>query len=193
MKVTVVGAGKSGLAAAILAKKQGEDVIVTDAKSVDELGPVAQLLDSHDIPLVSRDSGIGTRGSLLGARDSLLGARDSGLVIVSPGVPPTNPLRKEFSERGIPIIGEMEYASRFLKNRMVAITGTNGKTTTTALTAHVLNGGGIKAVTAGNIGTPLSSLVGEVDDDTVIVIEASSYQLDTIVDFRPYVSMILNI
>jgi UDP-N-acetylmuramoylalanine--D-glutamate ligase len=117
----------------------------------------------------------------------------SDLIILSPGVPPSNPLRQEAERLGIEVIGELEYASRFLNNPIVAITGTNGKTTTTALTAHVLQGCGKKAVTAGNIGTPLSSLVGSVSDDTIIVTECSSYQLDTTATFRPHVSMILNI
>ena len=114
-------------------------------------------------------------------------------MIVSPGVPPTNPLRVEAEKRNIPVIGEVEYASRYLSNPIIAITGTNGKTTTTAMTAHILNAAGRKAVTAGNIGVPLAGLVGGLDNDTVIVLEASSYQLDTIDTFRPQVSAILNI
>ena len=179
MRITVVGAARSGLAAAHLAKRQGESVFVTEAKPLDQITEAADRMTAADIPF---EAG--------GHTDAALKA---DLCIVSPGVPPSHPLRQQMQRDGIPVIGELEYASRFLTNRMVAITGTNGKTTTTALTTHVLNGGGLKAVSAGNIGAPLSDLVGSVDNDTVIVVEASSYQLDTTVTFRPTVSVILNI
>jgi len=179
MKITVIGAARSGLAAARLAASQGESVFVTDAKAPEHLSGAITTLDELGIPY---EAG--------GHTDKAL---KCDLAIVSPGVPPSNPLRMQLEAQGTPVIGEMEYASRFLSNRIVAITGTNGKTTTTALTAHVLNGGGVPAIVAGNIGTPLSSVIGDVRPETVIVVEASSYQLDTTVTFRPYVSMILNI
>jgi UDP-N-acetylmuramoylalanine--D-glutamate ligase len=179
MRVTVIGAAKSGIAAAELAQRQGHSVFVSDAKPEEaSASAIAHL----------RERGIDHEFS--GHTDAAL---RSDLIILSPGVPPSNPLRQEAERLGIEVIGELEYASRFLNNPIVAITGTNGKTTTTALTAHVLQGCGKKAVTAGNIGTPLSSLVGSVSDDTIIVTECSSYQLDTTTTFRPYVSMILNI
>jgi len=179
MKITVVGAARSGLAAARLAARQGEHVFVSEAKSLEQLGTASTILNEAGIPF---EHG--------GHTDAALNA---DLCIVSPGVPPSNPLRQEFARRGVPVIGELEYASRFLTNRLVAITGTNGKTTTTALTTHVLQGGGLSAVSAGNIGTPLSDLVGAVDPSTIIVVETSSYQLDTTETFRPTVSVILNI
>ena len=179
MKLTIIGAARSGLAAARLAASQGESVFVTDAKSAEQLTTAIATLDELDIPYEAD-----------GHTDRAL---KCDLAIVSPGVPPTNPLRQQLSAIGIPVIGEMEYASRFLTNRIVAITGTNGKTTTTALTAHVLNAGGVPAVVAGNIGVPLSSVVGDLRTEDVVVVEASSYQLDTIRDFHPYVSAILNI
>jgi UDP-N-acetylmuramoylalanine--D-glutamate ligase len=179
MRVTVIGAAKSGIAAAELAQRQGHSVFVSDAKPEEaSASAIAHL----------RERGIDHEFS--GHTDAAL---RSDLIILSPGVPPSNPLRQEAERLGIEVIGELEFASRFLNNPIVAITGTNGKTTTTALTAHVLQGCGKKAVTAGNIGTPLSSLVGSVSDDTIIVTECSSYQLDTTTTFRPYVSMILNI
>lgn len=179
MKITVVGAARSGLAAAYLAQRDGDHVFVTDAKPAEQSSTIITELNDRGI---AHEFG--------GHTDAALNCE---MLIVSPGVPPTNPLRIEAEKRGIPVIGELEFASRHLKNPMVAITGTNGKTTTTALTTYVLNQGGVQAVAAGNIGTPLSSLVGTVADDTVIVVECSSYQLDTITSFRPRVSAIMNI
>jgi len=179
MRVTIIGAAKSGIAAAELAQRQGHNVFVSDAKPEESIASAVAHL--HDLG-INYETGAHTDAAL-----------KADLIVLSPGVPPTNPLRIEAERLGIEVIGELEYASRFLNNPIVAITGTNGKTTTTALTAHVLQGCGKKAVTAGNIGTPLSSLVGNVSDDTIIVAECSSYQLDTTVNFHPRVSMILNI
>jgi UDP-N-acetylmuramoylalanine--D-glutamate ligase len=179
MRVTILGAGRSGLAAALLAQRNGEHVFVTDASPMEKLAASASTLDQHHIP-----------AEYGGHTDRALQA---DLLITSPGVPASSPLRQAALAAGIPVIGELEYASRYVENRMVAITGTNGKTTTTALTTHVLVGGGLKAVSCGNIGTPLSSLVGSLEPSTVVVIEASSFQLDTTVDFHPNVSVILNI
>jgi len=179
MRITVIGAAKSGLAAAELAHRQGHEVFVTEAKAADQASDAVQLLATHGI--ASEFGGHSTR------------ALEADLIIVSPGVPPSHMLRKEAAANGLEVIGELEYASRFLTNPIVAITGTNGKTTTTALTAKVLTDGGKPAIAAGNIGTPLSSLVGTIDPSTIIVAECSSYQLDTTTSFRPHVSMILNI
>lgn len=179
MRITVIGAAKSGLAAAELAHRQGHDVFVTEAKSADQAVDAASHLAAHGI---ASEFGGHTQRAL-----------EADLVIVSPGVPPSHSLRMQASQNGVEVIGELEYASRFLTNPIVAITGTNGKTTTTALTAKVLSDGGKPAVAAGNIGTPLSSLVDVIDSSTIIVAECSSYQLDTTTTFRPHVSMILNI
>jgi UDP-N-acetylmuramoylalanine--D-glutamate ligase len=179
MRITIIGAAKSGIAAAELAQRQGHNVFVSDAKPEESIASAVAHLHYLGI---NYETGAHTDAAL-----------KADLIVLSPGVPPSNPLRQEAERLGIEVIGELEYASRFLNNPIVAITGTNGKTTTTALTAHVLQGCGKKAVTAGNIGTPLSSLVGSVSDDTIIVTECSSYQLDTTTTFRPYVSMILNI
>lgn len=179
MNITVVGAARSGIAAALLAESEGHRVFVTDSQPIDKMTQALMTLSS---------AGIQTEFGAHSPR-----ALDADLVIVSPGVPPTNKVRKGAVEGGIEVIGELEYAWRLLQNPIVAITGTNGKTTTTALTAHVLNAAGRKAVVAGNIGVPLSSLVGVVDKSTIIVVEASSYQLDTTVDFRPNVAVVLNV
>lgn len=179
MKITVVGAARSGLAAAYLAQRDGDSVFVTDAKAAESASAIITELNDHGI---AHEFG--------GHADAALQCE---MMIVSPGVPPTNPLRVEAVKRGIPVIGELEFASRHLRNPIVAVTGTNGKTTVTALTAYVLNQGGVQAVAAGNIGTPLSALVGTISEQTVIVAECSSYQLDTITSFRPRVSVITNI
>lgn len=179
MRITIIGAGKSGLAAADLAAREGHTVFVSDAKSIEMAGESRAYLEERSI------------ASEFGGHTDA--ATKADLIIVSPGVPPTNPVRIEAARLGIEVIGELEYASRFLTNPIVAITGTNGKTTTTALTTHVLNEGGRPAVAAGNIGTPLSSLVGNIAAATIIVAECSSYQLDTTTSFRPHVSMLLNI
>ncbi|MDZ4745324.1 MAG: UDP-N-acetylmuramoyl-L-alanine--D-glutamate ligase [bacterium] len=179
MKITVVGAARSGVAAALLAEREGHNVFVTDSKQIDSMGAALMTLSSEGIR------------SEFGAHSPR--AFDADLIVVSPGVPPSNAVRQGALERGIEVIGELEFAWRHCKNPIVAITGTNGKTTTTALTAHVLNSAGRKAVVAGNIGTPLSSVVADVDNDAIIVVEVSSYQLDTTVDFRPNVSVLLNV
>nr|MCU0330646.1 UDP-N-acetylmuramoyl-L-alanine--D-glutamate ligase [Candidatus Kapabacteria bacterium] len=179
MKITIVGAAKSGRAAAMLARRLGHDVLVTEAKPIEALGNVAAELTNHGIAL---EAG--------GHTDR---AFDADLVIVSPGVPPQNDVRQGAMQRSIELIGELEFAWRHLKNPIIAITGTNGKTTTTALTAHILQQAGRAAVAAGNIGTPLSDLVGTISDDTIIVAETSSYQLDTTTSFQPHVAVLLNI
>lgn len=179
MNVTILGAGKSGLAAADLAQQNGETVFVSDAMPHEKSADAISFLGGRQIA-----------SEFGGHTDKAVKA---DLVIVSPGVPPNNPVRLEALRLGIEVIGELEYASRFITNQIVAITGTNGKTTTTALTAHILNQAGKTAVVAGNIGTPLSSLVKSLHPSTIVVAECSSYQLDTTTTFRPYISMLLNI
>ncbi|MBU3679694.1 MAG: UDP-N-acetylmuramoyl-L-alanine--D-glutamate ligase [Candidatus Kapabacteria bacterium] len=179
MRISVIGAALSGVAAAELANRQGHSVLISESRPESAIADTAIRL---------RQSGIDVETG--GHSDAVY---ESDLIIVSPGVPPTNIVRMEAARRGIELIGELEYASRCLANPIIAITGTNGKTTTTALTAYILEQSGRPAVAAGNIGTPLSSLVGTIPSDTIIVAECSSYQLDTIVTFRPKVSMILNI
>lgn len=179
MKITVLGAARSGRAAALLAQRDGHTVFVSEAQPEQAVSASLAELRAADI---AYEAG--------GHTDAALGA---DLCIVSPGIPPHHPVRRALERQGTPVIGELEFASRYLSNRIIAITGTNGKTTTTALTTHILNEGGLSAVSAGNIGTPLSSLVGSIDPATIVVVEASSYQLDTTTTFRPYISVLLNI
>lgn len=182
MTTTIVGAGKSGLAAALLAYEDGNRVFLTETKSEEQCSEAAQKLTQQSI-----------EAEFGGHSDRALQA---DLLIVSPGIPPHAPLLVEATRRGIPIIGEVEFAWRHIntkRNPVVAITGTNGKTTTTALTAHVLNTCGRKAVACGNIGLPFASVVKTLAEGEIAVVETSSYQLDRTVDFRPDVAMILNI
>lgn len=180
MKITVIGAGKSGIAATLLAKRKGNDVFLTEKKPADEFQEAIGILQKENI-----DFEFGSHTS-----DSI---NNTDLIVTSPGVPSGNEIITLAEKKGIRIISELEFAYNFLDNPIIAITGTNGKTTTTTLTTFILNHSGKKAVSAGNIGTPLSSLVDNVDKNTVIVVEASSFQLDRIENFKPHVAMILNI
>lgn len=180
MNYTVIGAGKSGLAAAILAQENGDKVFLTESKPVSSYLETAEQLDRHAI---DHEFGGHSTRALSNAQG----------IIVSPGVPPYAPIIKEAEERGIEIISELEFAWRQITNPVISITGTNGKTTTTALTTFILQQAGKSAIAAGNIGTPLSSLVKTLESDAIVVLESSSYQLDRTIDFRPNVGVILNI
>jgi UDP-N-acetylmuramoylalanine--D-glutamate ligase len=180
MNITVIGAGKSGMAAALLAHSNGDQVFLSESKSSESCADAHSTLDNAGI---ESEFGGNTSRAL----------HNTQLIITSPGVPPYTPIIQEAEARGIPVISELEYAWRQISNPVISITGTNGKTTTTALTAFMLNHGGKKAIAAGNIGTPLSALVKNIDPGTIIVLESSSYQLDRTVDFRPDIGVILNI
>jgi UDP-N-acetylmuramoylalanine--D-glutamate ligase len=114
------------------------------------------------------------------------------LIVLSPGVPPEHELLEAARERGIPVIAEIELASRWLKGRVIAITGTKGKSTTTALTGRMLEAGGFKVTVGGNIGSPLSAQVSESTPDTFHVVETSSFQLEQIETFHPWIAVMLN-
>ncbi len=180
MNYTIIGAGKSGLAAAILAQENGDKVFITESKPDSAYLESVGQLERYEI---EHEFGGHTSRALAHAK----------CVIVSPGVPPHAPIIKEAEERGIEIISELEFAWRQITNPIISITGTNGKTTTTALTTFILQQAGKSAIAAGNIGTPLSSLVKTLNKDTIVVLESSSYQLDRTIDFRPDVGIILNI
>ncbi len=180
MKITVIGAGKSGMAAALLAKKLGNDVFLTESGNESNFSDNVKLLKKSGIEF---EFGGNTEKGLI----------DAGLIITSPGVQPSAEIIRKAEAVNIPIISELEFACRNLSNPIIAVTGTNGKTTTKTLITYILNNGGKKATAAGNIGTPLSSLVGKISDDTIIVAEVSSYQLDRVDTFRPDVALILNI
>src|SRR6185295_9772708 len=114
------------------------------------------------------------------------------LVVLSPGVPPETPAVQAARDRGVPVIAEIELASRWLEGRVIAITGTKGKSTTTALTGRMLEAAGFKVTVGGNIGAPLSAQVSESTPDTLHVVEASSFQLEQIDTFHPWIAVMLN-
>jgi UDP-N-acetylmuramoylalanine--D-glutamate ligase len=179
-RVLVVGLGKSGVASALFLKQRGARVTVSDSKSEAEL---------HDHIPVLLDNGISVETGGHGERT--FGQQD--LIIISPGVPVNAPALEPARKLSIPIIGEVELAARFLNGKLVAITGSNGKTTTTALTGDVIAAGGAKTLVGGNIGTPAISLVPESSDETTTVLEISSFQLETIQTFHPHIAAVLNV
>jgi len=179
-KVLVIGAARSGIACAKFLVARGATVALNDGKPLAEWSPEAVAL---------KDDGV---GCLPGEVPSWL-LDNIDLMVVSPGVPVKSiPVR--YAERaGAEIIGEVELASRFMKGRIVAITGTNGKTTTTALTGELLKDAGLPVQVGGNIGTPLIKLVEGSRDDGWTVVELSSFQLETIKEFHPSVAVVLNV
>jgi len=179
-RVLVVGLGKSGVASALFLKAHGAQVTVSDAKPPDQLGEeITRLLD-HGI--VVETGGHGERTF-----------RGQDLIVVSPGVPVDSPPLVQARALGEPVIGEIELAARFLPKNIVAITGSNGKTTTTALTGAILAAGGKRTAVGGNIGTPAISLVEQAAGESVVVLEVSSFQLETIETFRPKIAVVLNV
>ena len=179
-RVLVVGLGRSGVASALFLKSKGARVTVSDVKSPDQL--------REEIPVLL-DQGIAVETGGHGERTF----QNQDLIVVSPGVPvDAEPIKQA---RGLDqsVIGEIELASEFLHGEIVAITGSNGKTTTTTLTGEILAAGGLKALVGGNIGTPAISLVERSGPDTVTVLEVSSFQLETIRSFRPKIGIVLNV
>ena len=179
-KVLVVGLGKSGLAAALFLRRRGAQVTVSDVRSAEAL--------AKDIPALLEE-GINVEAGGHG----LLTFRRQDLIVVSPGVPLDTPELVQVRNFGLPIIGELELAARFLKGKTLAITGSNGKTTTTTLVGEILKEAGLPTLLGGNIGVPVISLIDESTDDTWLVLEVSSFQLESTREFHPSVAVILNI
>ncbi len=179
-RVLVVGLGKSGLAAALFLRHKGAHVTVSDVRSSEAL--------ARDIPALL-DEGIMVEAGGHG----LLTFRRQDLIVVSPGVPLDTPVLAQVRSFGIPIIGELELAARFMQGQMVAITGSNGKTTTTTLVGAILKAAGLPTLVAGNIGVPVAGLIEESRPETWSVLEVSSFQLETIEEFHPRIAVILNI
>jgi len=179
-KVLVMGAARSGIASAKFLAARGAIVALNDAKPFEEWSAAAQAL---------RSEGIGCLG---GDTPSWL-LDQTQLLVISPGVP-TKAIPMRYAERaGAEVIGEIELASRYLKGRIAAITGSNGKTTTTGLTGELLKDAGLPTQVGGNIGTPLISLVETSREDGWTVVELSSFQLETIKEFHPAVAAVLNV
>ena len=176
-KIVVLGAGESGTGAAILAKEKGMDVFVSD---MGVIAPMYQaLLDQHHI---AWEAGKHTPERIL----------DADEVIKSPGIPLTAPLVKQLTEQGTPILSEIEFAARYTNAKMICITGSNGKTTTTSLIFDMLRRAGLNVGLAGNIGNSLALQVAQEDHD-YYVIELSSFQLDNCYDFKADIAILLNI
>jgi UDP-N-acetylmuramoylalanine--D-glutamate ligase len=179
-RVLVVGLGKSGLSAAMFLRAQGARVTVSDTRSAVAL--------AKEIPALL-DAGIMVESGGHG----LLTFRRQDLIVVSPGVPMDTPEVKQAIAFGLPVIGELELASRYLKGRVVAITGSNGKTTTTSLVGKILSDAGVATLVGGNIGLPVIDLVAKSTPETTSVLEVSSFQLETVEEFHPQIAVVLNI
>ncbi|HEV7644215.1 MAG TPA: UDP-N-acetylmuramoyl-L-alanine--D-glutamate ligase [Pyrinomonadaceae bacterium] len=179
-KTLVLGAGKSGVGSAKFLAARGVVVALHDKKPVAEWSEEARGL---------KEQGIGLMDGMLPSW--LLDQIE--LVVISPGVPTSSVPARYVDRADGEVIGEVELAYRFMKGRIVGITGSNGKTTTTTLIGQMLKDAGLKTQVGGNIGTALISLAETSDDDTWTVVELSSFQLETIVDFRPNVAVALNV
>jgi len=179
-KVLVVGLGKSGLAAALFLRHKGAQVTVSDVRSAESLAKEIPALLEEGIMVEAGGHGLFT-------------FRRQDLIVVSPGVPLDTPELVQARSLGLAIIGELELASRFLKGKILAITGSNGKTTTTVLTGEILKEAGYATLVAGNIGVAVVGLVDESTENTWSVLEVSSFQLESTVEFHPAIAVILNI
>ena len=180
-KISVLGMGISGIYSSVLLVKAGADVLLSDTKKKEELGKLPAGLPA------------GIRTEFGGHSRQVL---DSDAVVISPGIPSGIPILKEVAAKGIPVIGEIELAFLFISSPIIAITGSNGKTTTTVLTGEMLKAGGKKVIVGGNIGEPLTKFAGPVytgAQPEAVVAEISSFQLETIKDFRPKIAALLNI
>lgn len=176
-RIVILGAGESGAGAAVLAKKEGFDVFVSDMSKIND--KYKKILDDHNIEW---EEGHQTEEKILNASE----------IIKSPGIPKEAPMIKKVMEKGIHIISEIEFASRYTTSKMVCITGSNGKTTTTSLIYHIFKEAGYDAGLAGNIGKSLALQVAE-DPHEYYIIELSSFQLDNMYDFHANIAILLNI
>jgi UDP-N-acetylmuramoylalanine--D-glutamate ligase len=175
-RVTVAGAARSGIAAAELLARRGARVTLSDLRpDVTEAAPLRAL---------------GVELELGGHHEATFTGAD--LIVTSPGVPPEQPVVVAARRHGVPVIGEIELASRWLLGRLIAITGTKGKSTTTALTGRMLAAAGFRVTVGGNIGSPLSAQVSSSTPDTLHVVETSSFQLEAIETFHPWIAVMLN-
>ncbi|MCQ0110578.1 UDP-N-acetylmuramoyl-L-alanine--D-glutamate ligase [Zhouia amylolytica] len=176
-RLVVLGGGESGVGTAILGVKENYEVFVSDSGNIKE--KYKNVLRNLEIDW---EEGQHTESKILNA----------DLVMKSPGIPDHVPLVKKLKQKGISVISEIEFASAYTRGVVVAITGSNGKTTTTELTYHVLHNGGLDVIKAGNIGDSFAQIVAE-NDHKHYVLEVSSFQLDGISDFKPHIAVITNI
>jgi UDP-N-acetylmuramoylalanine--D-glutamate ligase len=178
----VVGLARSGVAAALLLKRRGEEVIGLDSgrRGTPALDEAVERLSAGGV-----ETHLDASGDALAAR--------AGTLIKSPGVPQNAPVVAAARARGIPVLGELELGWRLLENEFVAVTGTNGKTTTTEWIGHIHREAALPVAVAGNVGTAVTSLVGTVRGEATVVCEASSFQLEDTVAFSPEVAVLLNL
>ncbi|MEC7005208.1 MAG: UDP-N-acetylmuramoyl-L-alanine--D-glutamate ligase [Bacteroidota bacterium] len=175
--IVVLGAGKSGVGAAVLAQKKGKNVFVSDASSITL--EYKSILNNYDIKWEEN-----------GHSDYILDKAES--VIISPGIPPSSPFVQKISSLGIPIISEIEFAYHYCNSKKICVTGSNGKTTTTLLITHLLNNAGLSAKAVGNVGESYAMSVA-IDPPDYQVIELSSFQLDFMFSFKADIALLLNI
>ncbi|MEO1012978.1 MAG: UDP-N-acetylmuramoyl-L-alanine--D-glutamate ligase [Bacteroidota bacterium] len=176
-RLVILGGGESGAGTAVLGKQKGYDVFVSDFGQIQQ--KYKDVLENFGI---NWEEGKHTEAQILNA----------DVVMKSPGIPDTVPLVVRLREKDIPVISEIEFASRYTNATLIGITGSNGKTTTTMLTHHILKDGGLNVGMAGNIGDSFALMVSRNDYD-YYVLEISSFQLDGIIDFRPHIAVITNI
>ena len=179
-RVLVIGMARSGVAVSALLCRHHARVTINDRKTEAELGDALAELRGMDMEWRLGEDPV----ALLDSTDVL---------VISPGVPITAPVVKAAHERGIPVLGEIEVAYRLSKGRIVAVTGTNGKTTTTTLISEIFKNAGRLTYTVGNIGFPFSAIADETTPEDVIACEVSSFQLESIDMFRPWISAVLNV
>ncbi|MFZ0479646.1 MAG: UDP-N-acetylmuramoyl-L-alanine--D-glutamate ligase [Terriglobales bacterium] len=179
-RVLVVGLGKSGVASALFLKSRGARVTVSDTKPEAELRKEILLLLEHGVTVETGGHGDRT-------------FRGQDMIVVSPGVPYDAPQLVQARNLGEKVIGEIELAAHFFRGPIAAITGANGKTTTTTLAGEILAAAKVPVLVGGNIGTPAITFVDQARSETWVVLEVSSFQLETIVDFHPRIAVILNI
>jgi len=178
-RVGVIGMARSGLAAARLVKRLGGEPFVSDVKNESQLP--AELAELKALEIECESGGHTER------------VLKSDFIVLSPGVPKTIPIMEKIHDAGIPIFSEIELASWFCRGKIVAITGSNGKTTTTSLTGAILTAAGINNFVCGNIGAPFADAVANITADDYAVVEVSNFQLETIEEFKPNIAMILNL
>jgi UDP-N-acetylmuramoylalanine--D-glutamate ligase len=179
-RVLVVGLARTGVATALFCAARGAVVTATDTRTENEIGEAIAPLRTAGVSL-----------ELGGHRENSFLEQD--LIVPSPGVPADAPLLQAARARGVTIWSEVELADRFLRGRLIGITGSNGKTTTTSLIDHILKNAGFSTILAGNIGTPLVARVEQTSDDSITVVELSSFQLELVETFRPNISVFLNL
>ena len=180
-RILVVGTGVSGISACDLLRSKGESCVLFDSNDkLDSKAVLDRLKDKKDVELILGELPDDVAATLK-------------LAVLSPGVPVDSKFVADLKEAGIPVIGEVELAYKYEKGTLIAITGTNGKTTTTALTGKIMADRISKVFIVGNIGNPYTGEVGGTEEGSISVAEISSFQLETIVDFKPHISAILNI